>query len=95
MLRGIFRGGGNADMISTALKDDKPPRKEFPAAKVFLSAGKDDPIAGPGPAEAVRASLKKSGFSQLRLEVAAGAHRLCREHVAQPWQWFADSAASK
>lgn len=92
---GMFMGGCNEDMATLALKEYKPPRKDFLAAKVFLSAGKDDRIAGPAPTEAVRASLKKSGFDQVKSEVFEGAHELHREHVAPALQWFAESMAGK
>ena len=61
---GMFMGGCNEDMATMALKEDKPPRKEFLAAKVFLSTGKDDRTAGPSFGQTVQASLKKSGFDQ-------------------------------
>ncbi len=89
---GMFMGGCNEDAASTALKEYKPPRKEFLAAKVFLSTGKDDRIAGPSFGQTVQASLKKSGFDQVKLELFDGPHQLHREHIAPALQWFAESA---
>jgi hypothetical protein len=87
---GMFMAGCNEDSASAALKDFKPSRKEFLAAKVFLSAGKDDKIAGPTFGEKVSASLKKTGFGQVRLETFDGPHQLNRDHIAPALKWFTE-----
>ena len=92
---GMFMGGCNEDMASQALKEYKPPRKDFLAAKIFLSAGKDDRIAGPTFGQTVQASLKKSGFDHVKFESFEGAHELHREHVALALQWFAEGLPAR
>lgn len=94
-LLGMFMGGCNEDMATAAMSELRPPRKEFTAAKVFLSAGTRDKIAGPGPTESVAKSLKRSGFDEVRLETFEGEHEVNKEHVAAAMKWFLEAPASK
>jgi hypothetical protein len=90
---GMFMGGCNEDMASKALKEKelKIPKKALTAAKVFLSSGAEDKIAGPQSAEKVAVSLKGSGFDLVKVETFAGGHELNREHVLAAMKWFRES----
>lgn len=87
---GMFMGGCNEDMATLALNELKPPRKEFTGARVFVSTGREDKIAGPGKTASVISSLKDSGF-EVREELSDGAHQLNRAHVAEAMGWFAQA----
>lgn len=92
---GMFMGGCNQDMASMAIDEIRPPKKTFNAAKVFLSNGTQDKIAGPDKGEEVAASLKRSGFDDVKLETFEGGHEVNKEHVAAAMKWFAESSAAK
>lgn len=89
-LLGMFMGGCNADMATMAIDELRPPKKAFNAAKVFLSSGTKDKIAGPGKAEEVAKSLKRSGFDDVKVEIFEGEHEVNKEHVATAMKWFAE-----
>lgn len=89
-LLGMFMGGCNEDMATMAIDELRPPKKDFNAAKVFLSAGKADKIAGPGPTEEVAKSLKRSGFDAVKLEIFDGEHEVNKGHVEAAMKWFGE-----
>ncbi len=84
---GIFMGGCNEDTATSAIKTLKPDKKIFTAAKVFLSTGKADNIAGPEDTAKVMDSLKSSGF-EVQESIHQGGHTLDRAHVAEAMKWF-------
>ena len=90
---GMFMGGCNQDMTTYALDELKPPRKQFTAAKVFLSTGKEDKIAGPAKTGEVISSLKRSGF-EVREEQFDGAHEVNKDHILEAMKWFADAPSA-
>lgn len=84
---GVFMGGCNEDRASTGLLLYRSGAK-YLKTRLFLSNGERDPIAGPVHGEAVKASMARSGFSQVTLKTYSGAHRLSQEHVREALQWF-------
>ncbi|MFN0075346.1 MAG: hypothetical protein ACKVY0_02615 [Prosthecobacter sp.] len=92
---GMFMGGCNADMATMAIDEIKPPKKQFTAAKVFLSSGKEDKIAGPIPTAEVAKSLKRSGFDAVKVEAFDGGHEVNKAHVLAAMRWFAEPPTTK
>lgn len=86
---GMFMGGCNEDMASKAIDEWKAPKREFTKARIFVSTGKADRIAGPGKTEAVVKSLKRSGF-EVREELHDGGHEVNKDHVRAAMEWFAE-----
>ena len=71
------------------------PGNRFIHVPIFLSNGAADPIANPQSAAVVAASMRRSGFSNLRLETYDGAHRLNDEQLRLALQWFKPVAAKR
>jgi len=89
---GVFMGGCNEDMLTIGVREFHPP-STFKKIAIFLSGGQDDKIARPAEVSAVAASIKKSGFRNVRQESFAGGHRMNDDHVAQALEWFAAESA--
>lgn len=94
---GVFQGGCNEATMGEMLRLFRTDRirTQFLNIPVFLSSGRDDPIATREEVDDVAASLRSSGFRHLRQERFDGAHELCAEQVEQALRWFAELAASR
>ncbi len=84
---GVFMGGCNEDRVTLGYQISRPGAK-FLDVPMFLSNGRRDPIAGPQPAQFVKASMEQTGFRKVRLETYDGEHRLDTNHVRQALEWF-------
>ncbi|MBV6500586.1 MAG: hypothetical protein CJBNEKGG_03067 [Prosthecobacter sp.] len=87
---GMFMAGCNQDMASMALDELRPPKKVFNTAKVFLSIGTRDTIAGPDKGDAVVKSLKRSGFDETQMVVFEGGHEFRQDHLMTAMSWFVE-----
>ncbi len=85
---GVFLGGCNEDLLSVGMKEFRPPAA-FKKSAIFLSSGAEDRTATPASVARVAASMKASGFRNVRLETFAGGHLMNDDHVAQALDWFA------
>jgi len=83
---GMLMMGCNQDMASVAFHRSAPPN--FLGVPVFLSSGKSDTIATPAHHEAVRNSLRATGFQKVRLEHFDGAHDVYQPHIGEALRWF-------
>jgi hypothetical protein len=83
---GMLMMGCNQDMASVAYRKSAPPN--FLSAAVFLSSGKSDTIATPAQHQAVKNSLKSTGFQKVRLESFDGAHDIYQPHIGEALRWF-------
>ncbi|ACB77046.1 hypothetical protein [Opitutus terrae] len=94
---GVFQGGCNEATMSEVLRFFRTDRTraQFLSIPVFLSGGRDDPIATREQVEDVAWRLRSSGFTRLRHERFAGRHELSPEHVEQALRWFAEVAAPR
>jgi len=90
-IQGMFMGGVNEDMAAKALNDWNVPRKDYTQARVFVSTGKEDNIAGPAKTDAVVKSLKRSGF-EVKEEIHDSGHEVNKAHVLAAMKWFAEPA---
>jgi Glycogen recognition site of AMP-activated protein kinase len=85
-LIGMLMMGCNQDMASVAFHQSAPPN--FLGVPVFLSSGKSDTIATPAQHEAVKNSLRGTGFQKVRLEHFDGAHDVYQPHIGEALKWF-------
>jgi hypothetical protein len=90
---GIFMAGCNEDSASSALDKLKPQKKQFVSAKVFLSTGKTDEIAGPTDSAKVVDSLQRTGF-EVKEALHEEGHTLDRAHVKEALEWFHQPSAA-
>lgn len=86
-ISGMFLAGINSDRVSAAVKDYHPPA-DFLKVPIWISSGSTDPIATPGLEEGVYYSLKRTGFTNVRLEKFFGGHTLKRTDVQRALHWF-------
>jgi hypothetical protein len=84
---GVFMGGCNEDRATTGYQISAPgPR--FLSVPMFLSNGANDPIAGPAYGEKVKALMEQTGFSNVRLGIYNGQHRLDTNQLRSALEWF-------
>jgi hypothetical protein len=86
-IAGVFMGGSNEDRASYAVNYYQP-GEGFKLVPIFLSNGASDPIAGPQPAAAVKMSMERFGFRNLRAESFEGGHQLDQNHLKSALVWF-------
>jgi hypothetical protein len=86
-IRGLFLAGINSDRVSAAFKDYHPPAS-FLNTPIWISSGASDQIATVGAEENIYYSLKRTGFTQVRLEKFFGGHGLKRTEIQRALHWF-------
>ncbi len=91
-LIGLLMMGCNQDMASAELRKGSPP--QFLAVPIFLSSGKADTIATPAQTEAVKESMRHTGFRKVRLETHDGAHVVCQPHIGEALRWFVETSSA-
>lgn len=84
---GLFLAGDNSDRVSVAYKEYHPP-PGFLNVPIWISSGNADPIAPLGAQEAVYYSIKRTGFTNVRLETFFGSHQLKRAELQRALHWF-------
>ena len=85
---GTFMGGCNEDLASSAFRIYHP-GDSFKKVPIFLSSGGSDPIATPEQTAAVKLSLERDGFKQVRLVSYEGGHALDAQQLRLALKWFA------
>ncbi|HXI53640.1 MAG TPA: hypothetical protein VNH84_19135 [Candidatus Saccharimonadales bacterium] len=91
---GVFMGGCNEDRATLGMELFKPGAAFLPVP-MFLSSGVGDRIATPAQVTAVRDSMARSGFTQIRLESYAGGHQLDPEQLVQALRWFRQAGGAR
>jgi hypothetical protein len=84
---GLYLSGINDDRLSVAYKDYHP-GPDFLNTPIWISGGMDDIIATPSLEGQVAASMRRTGFKQVRLEHFIGVHQLKRSEVKLALRWF-------
>jgi hypothetical protein len=84
---GMFLAGINSDRVTAAVKDYHPP-SDFLNVPIWISSGTADQIATPGAQEGVYYSLKRTGFTKVRLEKFFGGHGLKSSEIQRALHWF-------
>jgi surfactin synthase thioesterase subunit len=87
-LMGLFMGGCNQDMASQAMRRKAADKEAFRKIPIFLSTGESDQISTVVDTVKVRNSMRKSGFTTLRLETYPGEHQLHTPHIGVALDWF-------
>ncbi len=85
---GVFQGGCNEPVMTRVLHRYPLDKARFRGIPVYLSGGRDDPIATRDQVEEVASNLRSSGFKQVRYERFNGGHELYPAHVEEALRWF-------
>ena len=75
-------------MASYAMKRISPNKETFRKIPIFISNGESDRIADTTKTKALLKALRRSGFSNVRLETYPGRHSLNQDHVPVALEWF-------
>ncbi|MEP6698906.1 MAG: hypothetical protein ABJB09_04175 [Verrucomicrobiota bacterium] len=84
---GFYLSGMNHDVMSEAYKQYQP-GGNFLNTPIWMSGGDRDPIATPNLVGLVQMSMRRTGFTRVRLERFAGSHQIKRSEVRLALQWF-------
>ena len=84
---GGFMGGCNEDRATVGLYVARP-GESFLDVPMFLSNGRNDPIAGLSSGLQVKQSMEQVGFRNVRLQSHAGGHQLDTNDLRAALQWF-------
>jgi hypothetical protein len=84
---GIFLEGINQERITQGYQHFGP-GKNFLRTPIFLSSGLNDPIATIAQQTAVKDSMQRTGFSNIRHVTFPGGHEVSRSHVVEALRWF-------
>jgi len=90
---GVFMGGCNEDRASLGVELFHPPA-QFKQVPMYLSNGTDDPIANAQHGAAVKESMTRAGFVNVRLETYPGRHQLNQDELRNALRWFLQLAGS-
>jgi hypothetical protein len=86
-IAGIFLEGINEDRITQGYQHFQP-GKSFLRTPIFLSSGRRDLIATTDQQTAVKDSMQRTGFNNIRQVTFAGGHQVLPAHVAEALRWF-------
>ena len=86
-IAGMFLAGINDDRMPEALQSFHPP-PEFRNVPIWISSGRNDPIAKPEAARDVRNSLVHLGFRNVRMGTFNGGHEVDRGDLRDALRWF-------
>lgn len=84
---GVFLTGINDDTLSEGYRKYNP-GSNFLRTKVYLSTGANDRIAPLQQQNSVQASIRRTGFSNVRHQTFPGGHNVKRSHLAEALRWF-------
>ena len=84
---GFFLSGINDDKMSESYKTYQP-GPAFLNIPVWISGGNEDPIATPGLEGQMMASMRRTGFTRIRLEHFPGGHQMRRSELKLALRWF-------
>ena len=88
---GIFLEGINEEKLTEGYRRFKP-AKGFLHTPIFLSSGLHDPIATLAQQTAVRDSMRRTGFKNVRQETFNNGHVVVPAQVRKALRWFRRSA---
>jgi hypothetical protein len=90
---GLYLAGVNQDLLGEGYRTFHPDAN-FLNTKIFITSGQSDRIATPVQTEAVKASMQKNGFRQVRLEMFPEGHRVKRPLTREALRWFTSGTSS-
>jgi hypothetical protein len=88
---GIYIEGTNEDHLSDGYRRIQP-GANFLSAPIYISAGRDDPIAPVHQQYAVAGSIKRTGFNRVRIETFRGGHEVNDAQTSTALRWFRELA---
>lgn len=86
-MAGIFLEGINEERITQGYQRFQPGRG-FLRTPIFLSSGLKDMIATPEQQTAVKNSMQRTGFTNIRHVTFTGGHQVLPAHVVEALRWF-------
>jgi hypothetical protein len=86
-ISGLYMTGLNDDTLSQGYAKYNP-GPAFLRTKVFFSSGTRDTTSPFAQQNAVRASMQRTGFTNIRHETFIGRHAVKRTHVTAALRWF-------
>lgn len=86
-IAGFFLAGINDDRMTAALQN-YPATSQLLAAPVWISSGRNDPIAPPAYEREVQASFKHLGFRKVEFSQFYGGHEVDRADLRRALRWF-------
>lgn len=86
-IAGIFLEGINEERITEGYRHFKP-GSNFLGTPIFMSSGREDPIATLQQQTAVENSMRKTGFDHIRHETFPGGHVVLRTQLQEALRWF-------
>lgn len=86
-IAGIFLEGINEERITQSYRRFKPGRS-FLRTPIFLSSGLRDPVATPEQQTAVKNSMQRTGFENIRHETFNNGHVVIPAQVQEALRWF-------
>jgi hypothetical protein len=90
---GLYLAGVNQDLLAEGYRTFHPDGN-FLNTKIFITSGQSDRIATPAQTEAVKVSMQKNGFRQVRLETFSEGHRVKRPLTREALRWFNSGTSS-
>lgn len=86
-MAGVFLEGINEEKITEAYRHFRP-GPSFLRTPIFLSSGRLDPIATIDQQTAVKESMRRTGFSNIRHVTFPGGHQVLPSQLVQALRWF-------
>jgi len=86
-ISGLFITGLNDDTLSQGYQKYNP-GPAFLGTKVFFSSGSRDTTSPLAQQNSARASMQRTGFTNIRHEIFVGRHAVKRTHVTAALRWF-------
>ena len=86
-IAGIFLEGINQERITQGYQHFRPGRS-FLRTPIFLSSGRRDMIATIDQQTAVKDSMQRTGFTNIRHVTFPGGHQVLPAHVVEALRWF-------
>jgi hypothetical protein len=86
-IAGVYLTGLNDDTLSQGYEKYNP-GADFLRTKVYFSSGARDRTAPLMQQNSVRASMQRTGFTNIRHQTFAGPHAVKRTHVTEALRWF-------
>jgi len=86
-MAGVFLEGINQERMTEGYRRFQP-GSGFLRTPIFLSSGLSDSIATIEQQTAVKDSMQRTGFRNIRHETFAGGHTVSRAHVVEALHWF-------
>ena len=92
-IAGLYLAGVNQDLLGEGYRTFHP-GADFLGTRIFITSGQSDRIATPVQTEAVRTSMQRNGFRQVRLEMFPEGHRVKRPLTREALRWFGSGTSS-